>query len=382
MPNTLTNLIPDIYASLDVVSRELTGLIPAVLRDSTADAVVAGQNVRIPITPMNTAGGNITPAMALPTIADQTIGNVPLTITKQRFYPFSWSGEEQAAVNHTTPNFLTLQQQQVAQAIRGLVNEMELDIALAADRFASRAFGTAGTTPFATAGNYDDAAQMRKILTDNGAPLSDLSLVINTTAGVNLRGRQAQAQMAGDVTLQRQGILFDLAGFSVRESAQIQTVVKGTGAAYTTSGTLLPIGTTSIPLITGTGTVLAGDSVTFAGDTNRYVVTTGVAAPGTIVIGAPGLLRAIPAAATAMTIGNNFTANLAFSRNAILLATRLPAIPVEGDLATDRMTITDPNTGLSFEFAYYPGFRMGTYHVSACWGVAVIKPEHLAILLG
>jgi hypothetical protein len=59
MANTLTNLIPDAYAALDVVSRELTGFIPSVARDPQADEVALNQTLRIDVTPPNTAGLNI-----------------------------------------------------------------------------------------------------------------------------------------------------------------------------------------------------------------------------------------------------------------------------------------------------------------------------------
>ena len=76
-----------------------------------------------------------------------------------------------------------------------------------------------------------------------------------------------------------------------------------TAAGYTSAATGFAIGTTSIPLIAGAGTVAAGDMITFAGDINQYAVTTGIAAPGTIVIAAPGLKAALPAAAaTAVSI--------------------------------------------------------------------------------
>jgi hypothetical protein len=76
----------------------------------------------------------------------------------------------------------------------------------------------------------------------------------------------------------------------------------GTGAAYTSSAAGFPIGTTAIPVITGSGTILQGDSITFAGDTNNYKVLVGVAAPGTVSIANPGLLQALPASAVALSI--------------------------------------------------------------------------------
>ena len=384
MANTLTNLIPDAYAALDVVSRELTGFIPSVARDPQADMVAVGQTLRIPQTAANSAGGNITAAMAFPAAADQTVGNKTLTISKSRFYPFSWNGEEQKAA----PGYLSMKQDQIAQAMRGLVNEMEADVWAAAYKGGSRGYGTAGATPFAS--TLADPANIKKILDDNGAPF-DRSLVIDTTAGAKMRtlAQLTKANEAGDTSLLRQGTLLDIHGFAVRESAQVAAVAAGAMASATTTAAVLAIGQTVLPLATaGTGVVAAGDLITLANDTNIYVVSSvsfagaNPASGDSITIAAPGLKVAQASAARAITVIAASTRNVAFSRNAILLASRLPAVPVEGDLATDRQTIVDDRTGIAFELAVYPGFRMNVYHVSAAWGVSVVKPEHVAVLLG
>jgi len=380
--NTLTSLIPDCYAALDVVSRELVGFIPSVTRDSSADRVALNQTLRVLQTTANTSGRNIAPAMSFPTTADQSPGNKSLTITKQRAFPFNWTGEEQKSIN-TGPGYLNVRQFNIAQALRAAVNEIEVDLAVAAQLGSSRAYGTAGTTPFAT--NLAESAQLKKILDDNGAPAADRSIVINTTGGAALRTLlnnplNANIALTGDMT--RQGMILDVNGFKFREAAQVQSITKGTGTLYTSSAAGFAKGTTSIPIITGSGTVVAGDVITFAGDTNKYVVTVGVAAPGTITIAAPGLMQALPASAQAMTIGGNYTANVGLSRNAMLLATRLPACPEEGDLAILRETITDPLSGLSFELVVWPGQRMILYEIGVCWGTLAVKPEHMAILLG
>jgi hypothetical protein len=378
MANTLTNLIPDAYVALDVVSRELTGLVNSVTRDSSADAVALNQTVRSYVTPANSAGGDFTPSMTLPSASDQTISNKAITITKSRYFPFSWTGEEAYAMDKG-PGYLNIRQDQIAQAIRTAVNAMETDIWSAAYAGASRAYGTAGTTPFATAGDYSDAAQVRKILDDNGAPPTDRSLVIDTTAGASIRGKQAQVQMYGSENLLRQGVILDKSGFAVKESAAITSVTKGTGASYLVNNASgYSVGATSIAVDTGSGTVLAGDTVTFAGDSNKYVVTTGIAAAGTLVIAEPGLRKAL-ADNVAMTVGNNNTPNIALSRNAMILATRLP---VMGDDAGDHEVITDDRTGISFMLSQYKGVGMGVYWVQIAYGVKVLKPEHIAVLLG
>ncbi len=388
MANTITNLIPTLYAALDVVSRELVGFIPAVSRDSRAEAVALNETINIPVVGAIT-GADITPGLYAPDTGDFTPANTTMTITKSRYAPVRWNGEEQRAVVNTPGAgggniYNQVNTQRFTQAMRALVNEVESDLA-ALYSSSSRAYGTAGTAPFGTAGDLSDVAQARKILEDNGAPQNDLQMVLGGAAVANMRGKQNtlfRVNESGTQELLRNGILGNLEGFDIHNSGQVKNVVKGTGASYTSDTAGYAVGATSITLITGSGTVLAGDSVTFAGDANRYVVKTGVSAPGAIVLQEPGLRVAIPAAATALTVGSNFAANMAFSRSAVVLATRMPAMPEGGDDADDIMTITDPVSGLSFQIALYRQYRQVHFEVGLAWGAKLVAPRHCAILLG
>lgn len=383
--NTLTNLIPDLYAALDIVSRELVGMIPAVTMDASVDRAAVNQSVRVPIAPANTAGGDITPAMAIPAEADQTISNVDIAITKARAFPFSWNGEEQRGLN-SGAGYLSIRANQIAQAMRAAVNEVEADLCALHTKF-SRAAGTAGTTPFAT--NTAGLTAARKILVDNGASLSDASLVLDTTAGSNLRTllNVNSARDESKLPITAQGVITRISDLNVRESGQAVTSTAGTGATVKTNTAGYAVGATTITLKStgGTGTVVAGDVITIGTDTNQYVVVSGdadISDGGTITIAAPGLRKAIAASETAITIVAAAARNMAFSRSAIVLATRLPERPQEGDNALDVMTITDDRSGLSFEVAIYGGYRKVRYEIALAWGVKVIKPEHTALLLG
>ena len=387
MANTLTDLAPDLYAALDVVSRELVGMIPSVTVDARVNQAAVGQIVRSHVVPAANALIDNTPAMAFPTAAYQTIGNQEIVITKSKSAPFSWQGNEQDLLA-SGAGYISVRANQMAQAMRKLVNDMEADLC-ALYATTSRAAGTVGTVPFVS--NTAALSAARKVLVDNGAPISDLQLVIDTNAGANLQTlfniNSARDQAAA--RLSDQGILTTIGSTQVRESAQIYTPTAGAMASATSTAAAFTVGQTVIPLATaGTGVVAAGDVITFANDTNQYNIASvsfagaNPASGDTITLAAPGLRKAQGAATRAITVLAASPRNMAFSRSAIVLATRMPERPAEGDLALDVMTIQDPRSGIAFEVSIYPGVRMVTYHIGLAWGVKNIKPEHTAQLLG
>jgi hypothetical protein len=104
-------------------------------------------------------------------------------------------------------------------------------------------------------------------------------------------------------------------------------------------------------------------------------------AGGSLIIGATGLRTAV-ANDAAITVGNNYTANVAFHRRALELAVRAPAVPQGGDIADDAMTVQDPVSGLVFEVRVYKGYRKTMIEVAASWGVKAWKSDFIAVLAG
>ena len=328
------------------------------------------------------------PGVTAPNDGDQVLGVVPITISKTRYVSVRWSGEEERSVNNGGPGTNNILKNQFAQAMRTLVNEVETGLVGVGYKGASRATGTPGTTPFATSGDLTDVASALQVLDDNGAPTSDRQLVLGSAAMGNLRGKQSllfKVNEAGTDQLLRDGIIGRLESFDIHNSNGVKPVTKGTGASYVLGTGSYPVGDTSLALATGTGTVNPGDILDLAGDGNHYVVGTGVAAPGTAVLNNPGLLAA-HAAADTVTVGNSYVPNLAFSKSAIVLATRAPALPIIGgremDMAEDRTTLVDPVSGIAFEISMYLQYRQVRYEVALSWGYAAVKSNHIAILRG
>lgn len=382
MANTLTGLISTIYTGLDVVSREQIGFIPNVTRDVKADSGALNQVVRSPVAPAATLE-DITPGAIPADSGDQTVGFADVVITKSKAAPIRWTGEEQLSVSQFG-QYNVILADQFAQAFRALANAVETDLGLLYKK-ASRAYGSAGTTPFANAADLSDMAQMNRILDDNGVPATGRVMILGSAARANLEGKHSElfkVNESGDAgAMLRQRMMRQLQGFTMGYSAGVAAHTKGSGASYLVNNASgYSAGATSIALDTGTGTVLAGDVVTFAGDTNMYVNGTALSG-GNIALNAPGL-RGSLADNVAMSVGNSYTANVAFSKNAIVLATRTPAMPEGGDDADDVMLVTDPISGLVFQIAMYRQYRRVKIEVGLAWGVACVKPEHLATLLG
>ena len=385
--NTLTGLVPTIYRAMHTVSREMSGAIRGVTLDASAAQAALNQTVRTPIAPAATLE-NFTPAMAIPETGGATYSYVDMTLSNSKVAPIPISGEEELSLGNMAAVVL---EQNIAQAIRALVNQMEVDIMTEGYKNASRAVGAAGTTPFGS--SLGVAAEAKRVLDDNGAPgMNDpnfRSLIINSAAGVNLRSlaNLMTANNNGSDQTLRNGILLPVVGFGVRESAGVQSHTKGAGTGYDiNNGAGEVVGQTTLTLDGGTVNVTgikAGDVVTFATDANnKYIVTTGLTATtGDIVIGNPGI-RVLVADATEMTIGDSYAANLAFSRNAIALATRAPARPRMGDAAIMIETVTDPVTGIAFTFSLYKGWGAVRFQVEAVWGVKAVQSEHICVVMG
>lgn len=377
MANVLTVLAPTLYSAAQVVSREQTGFIPAVDVRIDEASVAQGDTVSYPIIPKGTAS-SYSPGMTTATGSDTTPTTVDLTFSNHSQYTWHLNSEQEISLANGGQNLMEFMRQSTEQGLRVLCNQIESHVATVAYQGASRATGTAGTTPFGS--NLGAAVDVRKILRDNGAPDSDVSLVLGTAAeAAALKIFDPTNSVSGpDITLREQGIISRQYGLNWRCSQQVVDHTKGTGTGYLLNDASSAIGDTVIAADTGSGTIIAGDIVTFAGTTDKYVVNSAFSG-GSFTIGRPGLLAA-ETNNDAITIGNNYAANVALHRNSVVLAMRPPSQVQNANIQT--MPITDPRTGMTFLMERIAGDGQTTYRLRVLYAAAAVQSEHIAILLG
>ncbi len=374
MANTLTAYQPTLFSAAQTVDAEPVGAVDAINMSFDAKGVAKGDIVTVPVAPSR-AASDFTPAATTTSGADATGDSVSVQITKSRKVSWHLTGEQQRSLDNGGVSQEWIRQL-VAEGMRTLRNEAESDAVVAIYTGASRATGTAGTNPFASA--LTPLADVRKILRDNGAPMSDMQFVGDSTSEANLLklGIVNSAEQAGSDEERRSGLIKRQYGFQIRTSGQIDAHTKGTGTSYQLSSAGA-VGDTSISVDTGTGTVLAGDIVTVAGSSDKYVANTALAG-GLFTIGRPGLL-AIEADNDAITIGNTYTPNLAFERNAVVGVMRPPVMPSNPTI--NQMLISD-GKGLTYLMLDISQYGQRTWEIHLAWGFKAVQPSHIALLLG
>lgn len=380
MSNTLTALQPILFSAAQTVSKEACPMINAIDMRFQDQGVAYGDVVKVPVVSAKTST-SYTPAMTTTAGTDQTPTTVSVSLSANEFSSFNLTGEDQQSLDNGGQNAQEFMRQSVEQSIRVLRNNMEKAANLAGTNGASRATGTAGTAPFAS--DLSDLIAVRKILFDNGAPFADAHVVLDSVATNKLRalGVYQNAYQAGTNDQLRTGVVDNKLGFAIHETAWATAHTKGTlGASPVTSGSTA-VGVTAITVAGGSGTIVAGDVITFAADSaNKYVINSSAVSSGTGIIGLgrPGA-RVTIATSNAITMGNNYTSNLAFERSAIVGISRAPIIPASPLI---EQTYVSDEYGMQYLVCKIIGDGMVTYRVHACYGFQAVNPEHIAIILG
>lgn len=377
MANTFTNLAADIYDAAEIVGRELVGGLRSVKINGGAEAAAKGDTVRASFTQPQTVSTTYAPAMTIPEGTDQTVDNKTMSLGTYASIQIPYTGEDQRHLNNGA-GYEWVFSKQIEQAFRSICNKMELDVMAQLALGAGQAYGTAGTTPFAS--NMNDLPNVMKMLLDKGCPDDGrICGIYDTTAAVNIQNlaNLYKVNEAGSPAMLRNGELGQLYNINLKRSGQVGKPAVGGGTLYVLNGAH-SAGATSIVVKTGSGTILAGDIVTI--NSANYVVAVGVSAPGTFTINSG--LKAAGTDGDTVTVVAAARRNIVLHPDAAELAMRPLANPNGGDAAVDTMDVVDPISGLTFKLSHYKGFHKSMIEIGTLYGSKVWLPDFVVEHLG
>lgn len=384
MANTLTAVIPTIFAQGLLALRE-NCVMPRLVNSSySLDAQKQGEVVNIPI-PSAVAVVNVSPAAYAPDAGGSTPTAAQINLQYWEEAPFDMTDKDiSIAVSGVIPG-------QVSEAIRSLSNSINAKILALYKKFYGFA-GTPGTTPFSV--DLSEATAIRKVLSKQLAPTSDRRLVIDPDAEQKALDRRAiqDASFRGSAEGIREGIIGRALGFNWSMDQAVQTHTAGTittGLA-TKAATAQAVGDKTIVCTTAASTgacaLLEGDIVTFAGDSQTYVLTaaaTQASANTDVTLNIEPGLKVAKAGGENVAVKASHVANLGFHRDAIGFASRL----LSDSVMTDRdregiMQVADPVSGLTLRLEVRREHKRTRWSFDVLYGCDVVRRELGARLAG
>lgn len=377
----ITDFIGPLYKGLDTFNREMIGFIPSVNLDADVARAALNQEVDSPVA---TAGDpvELTEASwnAFAPSDDGSVDTVKVLMEHQKVVRIELGGDKSRGLQNSG-NYNAILEGKMQSGFRKLANELETYVATKAVEGASRAVGTAGTIPFATAGDLSDFANLAKILDDNGSPHEDRNVVLSSAAMASLRGKQTillKTNEAGTDEFLRSGYTNPVLGFKLWNSAGLKRHTPQITADVSISGTY-KAGASELT-VDAINSAVAGDIVKI--DNENYVIND---ASGTkLTLGKPGLVAALDASTkvTGSAVTSAYLPSVAFQKNAIVLATRQLSDPVGGDGCDDQYELTDPLSGITFDVRLYRMYHKAWLEIGVAYGSKVIKSDNVALLLG
>lgn len=297
-----------------------------------------------------------------------------------------------------------------SRILKPAMSVLASDIAASVGTAAAQAFtnyvGTPGTTP----SSFLTYAQAGERLDWQTAPRDgNRSMLLNPTAmAATADANKGLFAPAGAIGSQYEsGIVEKMTGFKFDMDQSLPTITAGArSTAYTTHGTtpLASNGASAIAVITGTGAMVAGDQFTIAGvfevnpdtkaSTGILKVFTVAAAyaggAGNVTVSQPiytsgpyqNVSGAIPTTTALTFIGTlstAYTRNLAFHRDAVVLATADLELPKGVDMA-NRATMD----GLSLRFVRAFDVTNDNFigRFDILYGIKVVRPEWGCVVYG
>lgn len=373
MANDLTAVIDKILVNGLRALRENTVMTQLVNRSYEEAAGEKGSTIDVPL-PSAITATTVAPANIAPDPGDTEPTSVPIPLDQWKEAAFQLSDKDQLeAINDIMP-------MQASEAIKSLANDVDQYILGLYPAFFGTV-GTAGTTPF-TAGTTADATNMRKVLSEQLAPMQDRWAVVDPDAEAKALEIRAFQDLSwnGSTAGIIEGDLNRKLGFGWWMDQNVPTHTAGTASGYTVTG-VNAIGSTTIGLSTGTGNFNVGDIITFAGDPQTYTVTAAVTGPAPVSVPISPALRVATAGTEVVTLVDDHVVNLGFHRDAIAFASR-PLQRYGSEFGVVSQTAIDPISGISLRAEVKHEHRRLRFSYDILYGAAVIRPELGVRLLG